>query len=78
MIQDGRRLANAGALGGGDDGGDIAVTSSRDQERALQILLRYLINDGKVLRRFNPTKQIIQRMNIGQFIERDPSLKQQT
>ena len=45
----------------------------RDSQRALSLLVRYLSNDQKALRRFNPTQQMVQRMNIGQFIEREPN-----
>lgn len=46
----------------------------KDSQRALTLLVRYLTNDQRALKRFNPTQKMVQRMNIGQFIEREPNM----
>ena len=79
MINDqGRRLANLG--GDRDDFGDDAegegVRGQRDKARALNILFRFLQNDSRILKRFNPTKEILQKMSLGRFIEREQTQRQ--
>ena len=52
LSQDSRRLANNAA-------GDREIESEndlkRDSQRALNLLVRYLSNDQRALKRFNPT-----------------------
>lgn len=54
MTQDSRRGANSG----GNDQGDKR-DSKRDGARALALLVRYLSNDPRALKRFNPTKNMV-------------------
>ena len=55
LSQDARRLAN----NAGDREAESENDLKKDSQRALTLLVRYLSNDSRAIKRFNPTQKMV-------------------